>query len=53
VTPEASGTAQSIAAVPGGTIAPVVTTPQKAAKADTKTESTSKKKKGIHKVIPF
>jgi hypothetical protein len=27
--------------------------PEKAAKADSKTESTSKKKKGIHKVIPF
>jgi outer membrane protein assembly factor BamD len=35
----------------GGTIAPV---PQeKADKADSKTESTSKKKKGIKKVIPF
>ena len=36
---------------PGGTIAPVPE--QKADKADSKTESTSKKKKGIKKVIPF
>jgi outer membrane protein assembly factor BamD len=53
VIPEASGNTQATTGSGGGTIAPVVTTPQKAAKADTKTESTSKKKKGIHKVIPF
>jgi outer membrane protein assembly factor BamD len=53
VVPEASGNTQATTGTGGGTIAPVVTTPEKAAKADTKTESTSKKKKGIHKVIPF
>ncbi len=51
--PAASGVAQAATGTGGGTIAPVVAPPQKAAKADTKTESTSKKKKGIHKVIPF
>jgi hypothetical protein len=50
---EAPGNTQATTSTGGGTIAPVVTAPQKAAKADTKTESTSKKKKGIHKVIPF
>jgi hypothetical protein len=49
-TPNAA-TAEAPPAPAGGTIAPV---PQeKADKADSKTESTSKKKKGIHKVIPF
>jgi outer membrane protein assembly factor BamD len=39
----------------GGTIAsdPAQTTQQTADKADSKTESTSKKKKGIHKIVPF
>jgi hypothetical protein len=53
VVPEASGNTQATTGTGGGTIAPVVTAPEKAAKADTKTESTSKKKKGIHRVIPF
>jgi len=49
-TPNAT-TAEAPQAPAGGTIAPV---PQeKADKADSKTESTSKKKKGIHKIIPF
>jgi outer membrane protein assembly factor BamD len=51
--PGASGVTQATTGNGGGTIAPVVTPPEKAAKADKKTESTSKKKKGIHKVIPF
>jgi hypothetical protein len=50
--PESSGVTQSTTGN-GGTIAQPDSTPQKASKADTKTESTSKKKKGIHKVIPF
>ncbi len=53
VVPEASGNTPAATGTSGGTIAPVVTPQQKAAKADTKTESTSKKKKGLHKVIPF
>jgi outer membrane protein assembly factor BamD len=44
-------TAETPEAPAGGTIAPA---PQeKTDKADSKTESTSKKKKGIHKIIPF
>jgi len=50
--PESSGVTQSTTGS-GGTIAQPDSTQQKASKADTKTESTSKKKKGIHKVIPF
>jgi outer membrane protein assembly factor BamD len=51
-TPEASGLTQATTGT-GGTIAPVTAASEKAAKADSKTESTSKKKKGIHKVMPF
>jgi outer membrane protein assembly factor BamD len=51
-TPEASGLTQATPGT-GGTIAPVTAASEKAAKADSKTESTSKKKKGIHKVMPF
>ncbi|MGA2718103.1 MAG: outer membrane protein assembly factor BamD [Candidatus Acidiferrales bacterium] len=51
-TPQASGLTQATTGT-SGTIAPVTVAPEKAAKADSKTESTSKKKKGIHKVIPF
>jgi hypothetical protein len=51
-TPEASGLTQATTGT-GGTIAPLTVAPEKAAKADSKTESTSKKKKGIHKVMPF
>jgi hypothetical protein len=53
VTSETSGTTQATTGSGGGTIAQPTTQQQKADKADTKTESTSKKKKGIHKVIPF
>ena len=51
-TPEASGLTQATTGT-GGTIAPVTAASEKAGKADSKTESTSKKKKGIHKVMPF
>lgn len=50
--PTASGVTQATTGK-GGTIADPTTDPAKAGKADTRTESTSKKKKGIHKVIPF
>jgi outer membrane protein assembly factor BamD len=53
VSPEASGLTQATTGTGGGTIAQPTIAAEKAGKADTKTESTSKKKKGIHKVIPF
>ena len=50
-TSSATNSSESQPSPSGGTIAPVA--PGEAAKADPKTESTSKKKKGIHKVVPF
>lgn len=52
---DATQTSSGTAAETGGTIAPESTqaTQQTADKADPKTESTSKKKKGLKKVVPF
>ena len=52
---DAAQTSSGTPAQTGGTIAPDSTqdTQQKAEKADSQTESTSKKKKGLKKIIPF
>jgi outer membrane protein assembly factor BamD len=51
-TPTAAQTGTSTAQKPAGTSS-TSTTPAQADKADPNTESTSKKKKGLHKIIPF
>lgn len=52
---DAAQTSSGTPAQTGGTIAPDSTqdTQQKADKADSQTESTSKKKKGLKKIVPF
>ncbi|MGC2422158.1 MAG: outer membrane protein assembly factor BamD [Candidatus Acidiferrales bacterium] len=51
-TPAQPGAAQVAQGATGSSTSPA-TGPQKAAKANSKTESTSKKKKGVHKLIPW